>query len=175
MSEPVKQLFRFLFFLLVQALVLSHMPPLHRFITPYIYFLFIIWLPFTTSRSAVLILSFLLGLLLDFFTKTPGLHASAALVVGYMRGFLINLLVPRETRELKSGTPGILSMGFASYALFVLLLTLFHHSWLVFLEWMTFADFWYFLGKVLLTTLVSLVLMLILELLFRPARKRRIE
>jgi hypothetical protein len=175
MSEPLRQLVRFILFLLVQALVLSHMPPLHRFVTPYLYFLFILWLPFTIKGNAVLMLSFLLGLFLDFFTKTPGLHASAAAWTGYMRGFLINLLVPRETRELKSGSPGIRSMGFASYALFVFLLTVFHHGWLVFLEWMTFADFTYFLGKVFFTTLTSLALILITELLFRPVRKRRIE
>ena len=154
MSQPLKIVVRFILFLLVQALVLNNMPPLHRFITPYLYFLFLLWLPFT---------------------KTPGLHASAALLVAYVRPFMINLLVPRETRELKSGNPGIRSMGFASYSVFVLVLVLFHHTWLVLLEWMSFGNFVYFLGKVLMTTLISLLLILITELLFRPIRKRRIE
>jgi hypothetical protein len=84
-------------------------------------------------------------------------------------------LVPSETKELKTGSPSIRSMGITSYALFVLILTLFHHVWLVFLEWMSFGNIVYFLGKVFFTTLVSLLLILITELLFRPIRKRRME
>lgn len=175
MSQPLKIVVRFILFLLVQALVLNNMPPLHRFITPYLYFLFLLWLPFTMGRISVMVWGFVLGFALDMFTKTPGLHASAALLVAYLRHFMINLLVPRETRELKSGNPGIRSMGFASYSVFVLVLVLFHHTWLVLLEWMSFGNFVYFIGKVVMTTLISLLLILITELLFRPIRKRRIE
>jgi len=121
----------------------------------------------------MLILGFITGFSLDLFTKTPGLHASACVWLAYVRTPLINLLVPSDTKELKSGSPGIRSMGFTSYALFVLILTLFHHGWLVFLEWMSFGNIVYFLGKVFFTTLVSLLLILITELLFRPIRKVR--
>lgn len=171
MSEPIKQIVRFILFILVQALVLNHMPPVNRFITPYLYYLFLLWLPFYTSRFWILIIGFILGFTVDIFTKTPGLHASACLVVAYMRSYLINLLVPRETKELTLGSPGIKSMGGASYAVYVTTLTLFHHGWLVMLEWMSFGSFFYFTGKVLLSGLVSLVLILITELLFRPFKK----
>jgi hypothetical protein len=175
MSEPIKQILRFILFILVQALVLNNMPPLHRFVTPYLYMLFLIWLPFSVSRPWMLILGFITGFSLDLFTKTPGLHASACVWLAYVRTPLISLLVPSDTKELKTGSPGIRSMGFTSYALFVLILTLFHHGWLVFLEWMSFGNIVYFLGKVFFTTLVSLLLILITELLFRPIRKRRME
>jgi hypothetical protein len=122
----------------------------------------------------MLVLGFMVGYSLDMFTKTPGLHASSCVWLAYLRTPLIALLVPKETAELKSGSPGIRSMGFASYSVFVVILTMAHHGWLVFLEWMTFASFGYFAGKVLFTTMVSLLLILITELLFRPIRKRRI-
>jgi hypothetical protein len=175
MSEPIKQIFRFILFILVQALVLNNVPALHRFITPYLYMLFLIWLPFSVSRQWMLILGFITGFSLDLFTKTPGLHASASVWLAYLRTPLIALLVPSETKELKTGSPGIRSMGFTSYALFVLILTFFHHAWLVFLEWMSFGNIVYFFGKGFFTTLVSLLLILITELLFRPIRKRRKE
>lgn len=173
MSEPIKQIIRFIFFVLVQALVLNHMPPVHRFITPYLYYLFILWLPFYSSRFWVLALGFLTGFAVDLFTKTPGLHASSCLVVAYMRPYLINLLVPRETKELTLGSPGIKSMGFASYAVYIVILTLFHHGWLVFLEWMYFGSFVFFLGKVFFSGLLSFLLILITEMLFRPLSKGR--
>ncbi len=174
MSEPVKQIIRFILFVLVQALVLNHMPALHGFVTPYLSFLFLIWLPFNVSRPWMLILGFITGFTLDLFTKTPGLHASACLWLAYMRTPLLKLLLPGETKELKTGSsPSVRSMGLTTYILFVVLLTLFHHVWLVMLEWMSFGTFLYFLGKVLFTTLASLLLILIAELLFRPIRKRR--
>lgn len=175
MSDPIKYFLRFVLFLLVQAMVLSNLPPLHQFVTVYLYFLFIIWLPFSTGRVSLLVIGFLLGLFLDFFTKTPGLHASAALLVAYLRPFLINLMVPKDTRELAIGSPSIESMGATSYILFISLLTFFHHGWLVFLEWMTFGNFVFFIGKVFFSTLLSLFLILITELIFRPAKssKRR--
>jgi hypothetical protein len=82
-------------------------------------------------------------------------------------------MVPKDTRELAVGSPSFQSMGTASYILFITLLTFFHHGWLVFLEWMTFGNFLYFLGKVFFSTLVSLLLILITELIFRPVKSPR--
>ncbi len=146
MSDAVKYILRFVLFSLVQGLVLSFMPPIHRFITPYVYLLFLAWMPFVMPRSIILIWSFLLGLALDFFTKTPGLHASACLWVGWLRGGLISLLVPRETRELASGSPGMRTMGLPGYALFLFLLTLVHHFWVIVIEWLSFVSILFFLG-----------------------------
>ena len=172
MSEPIKQIFRFFLFTLVQALVLSHMPPLHRFITPYLYFLFILWLPFRTSRGALLFWGFSLGLFLDFFTKSPGLHAAACVLIAYVRPFLIELLVPRETKELSLGSPSRMTMGQAPYILYIVVLTLFHNIYLVFLEWMQFPSWSYFSGKILFTSLVSLLLIFITEMLFSKRGRR---
>jgi hypothetical protein len=128
-------------------------------------------MPFSTGRVALLITGFVLGIILDVFTKTPGLHTSASLLVAYLRPFLINLMVPKDTRELAVGSPSIQTMGTASYILFITLLTLFHHGWLVFIEWMSFGSFLFFLGKVFLSTIVTLLLILITELIFRPVKR----
>lgn len=173
MSDPVKYIVRFLLFLLLQALILNNVPPLHKFVSPIVYFQFLLWMPFSIGRLSLLFSGFALGFALDLFTKTPGLHASAATLVAYLRPFLISIMVPKDTRELAVGSPSWLSMGNLSYFIFTFTLTLFHHGWLVFLEWMTFANFWYFIGKVVASTLLSMLLMLVLELLFRPVRKGR--
>ena len=46
MSELLKNIIRFIIFILFQVFILNKIPPLHQFITPYLYFLFILWLPF---------------------------------------------------------------------------------------------------------------------------------
>ncbi|MEO7309827.1 MAG: rod shape-determining protein MreD [Chitinophagaceae bacterium] len=172
MAEPIKIIFRFILFILVQALVLNHMPPLHRFITPYLYFLFILWMPFKTGRPSLMVVAFLLGLSLDMFLHTPGIHIAPCVLIAYLRPFIINLLVPKETKELSLGSPSRTTMGFAPYALYVVVLTIVHHSYLVLLEWMQFGSLWFFFGKVFFTTLVSLLLITITEFLFSKRGRR---
>ena len=172
MSEPIKIFFRFILFVLVQALVLSHMPTLQGFITPYLYFLFILWMPFKTGRLSLLVIGFLLGFSLDMFTLTPGLHAAPCVLIAYLRPFIINMLVPRETKELSLGSPSRITMSIAPYILYVTLLTFMHHLYLVLLEWMYFGNILYFFGKVFFSTIVSLLLITITELLFAKRGRR---
>lgn len=173
MSILLKNILRFAFFILFQVFVLGKVPPLHQFIVPYLYFLYILWLPFKLPRGWLTLLGFLFGLTLDLFTKTPGLHAAACTLIAYIRPFLISILMPKEAAEIGYSEPSFTSMGFVPYAVYVFILTLLHHIYLVFLEWLHFGNFWYFLGKVLATTAISLLLILITEmLLVRKAKYR---
>ncbi|ULQ56341.1 rod shape-determining protein MreD [Flavihumibacter rivuli] len=171
MSDLVKNTLRFILFILVQVYVLHKIPPLHRFVVPYLYFLYIIWLPFNMGRAWLMFVAFLFGLSLDYFLVTPGLHAAACVLIAYVRPFLVSLLIRQEAAEQSYASPSIYSMGWAPYATLVLVLTLLHHTYLVLLEWLEFGNFFYFIGKVLATTGVSLLLILITELLF--SRKER--
>jgi len=173
MTEFVKNTIRFFLFLFVQVFILFKIPPLHRFITPYLYFLYILWLPFGLSRSVLMLIAFVYGLSLDYFMSTPGLHAAACVLIAYIRPFIINLLISQEGADKNYSSPSIRSMGWAPYGTYVLILTLFHHTYLVFLEWMSFGSFIYFLGKVVGTTAISLLLILLTELLFYRKEKFR--
>ncbi|MFY7900835.1 MAG: rod shape-determining protein MreD [Chitinophagaceae bacterium] len=173
MSSALKNIIRFLLFILVQVFVLNKVPPLHQFIVPYVYFLFILWLPFSIPRLLLLAVGFLFGLSLDYFTGTPGLHAAPCTLIAYLRPFLLNILIPKETTEIGYIEPSLKSMGFAPYALYVTLFTFLHHAYLVFIEWMQFGDLLYFLGKVMGTTAISLLLIVVTEmLLFRKGKFR---
>ncbi len=88
MSLIVKNIIRFILFILVQVYVLSQIPPLHQFITPYLYFLFILWLPFNIPRFALLLVAFILGITLDYFLGTPGLHAAPCVLIAV---FVLNI------------------------------------------------------------------------------------
>jgi rod shape-determining protein MreD len=166
MSDLLKNIIRFFLFILVQVFILFKMPPLHRYITPYLYYLFILWLPFSMPRMSLTLTGFFYGLCLDYFTHTPGLHAAACTLIAYLRPFVINLLISQEGADKNYGSPSITSMGWAPYGTYVFVLTLFHHIYLVFLEWMSFGSFWYFIGKITATTGISMVLILLTELLF---------
>jgi len=170
-SDLVKNIIRFIFFILVQWFVLFKIPPLHRFVVPYIYYLFILWLPFYIPRFWLLVIGFLTGLSLDYFTQTPGLHAAACVLIAYIRPFIINLLLPKDTSEFNYREPSPRTMGWTPYAVYVLVLTLFHHGYMLLLEWLSFGDFLTFLIKLVATTGISFLLIFTTELLF-PRRMR---
>jgi hypothetical protein len=173
MSELLKNIIRFILFLLVQVFILSRMPALHRFVTPYLYYLYILWLPFSLSRMSLTFVGFFYGLCLDYFLKTPGLHAAACTLIAYVRPFVIGMLISQEGADKNYIAPSIVSMGWAPYFTFVLVLTVLHHSYLVLLEWMNFGSFVYFIGKVIASTAVSLLLVLLTEVLFYRKQKFR--
>lgn len=173
MSDLIKNILRFILFILFQVFILNEVPPLHQFIIPYIYFLYILWLPFNTNRFVLLLISFAFGLTLDYFTGSAGLHAAPCVLIAYLRPFLLNLLIPQDTTEHSYLEPSIKSMGWAPYSLYVALLTFIHHFLLVLIEWLQFGNFVYFLGKVAGTTAVSLLLIFITEMLFFRKAKFR--
>lgn len=173
MSDFLRNMFRLAVFIFIQVYVLNKIPHLHRFITPYLYYLFILWLPFSVSRLGLLIVGFLTGLLLDYFMMTPGLHAAACLLIAYVRPILINILTPKEVAEFNYREPSPKAMQWTPYAVYVFILTLLHHSYMVFLEWLDVGNFLDFIIKVVSTTAISLLLIFTAELLIPRKMKFR--
>ena len=153
------------------GLYFNQVPPLHRLVTPYIYYLFILWLPFKMGRRTQMLLAFALGFTLDCFTNTYGLHAAACVLIAYIRPFLINVLISQEGTESNYYEPSIQSMGFTPYLTYVTILTFVHHTFLFFLQALQTGGYFYFLLKSLTSTAISLLLILLIELLF--VRKQR--
>jgi len=157
----------------IQVFVLSKIPPLHQFVVPYFYFAFILWLPFRIGRTALLFIGLATGMLTDMFFKTPGLHTAACLLIAYVRPFLVNLLLPKEATDWGNEEPSKKTMGAVPYTTYLVVLTLLHHFYLILLEWMQFGSFLYFFGKLIATSLVSLLLILITDLFLNRKSKLR--
>jgi hypothetical protein len=172
-SELLRNIIRFTLFILVQVYVLNKIPHLHRFIVPYLYFLFLLWLPFGISRIGLLVVGFLTGLALDFFTMTPGLHAAACVLLAYCRPFVINILTPKDPNEFNYREPSPRAMGWTPYLVYALVLTIVHHGYLVLLEWLSFGSFFGFLVKVASTSAISMLLIIATEMLFPRRMKFR--
>ncbi len=173
MNNLLKNSARFILLLLIQIIILNEIPPIHQFITPYLYFIFILWLPFGTSRIATTLLGFAIGYTLDMFTNTPGLHAAAASLVGYLRPTILNILLAQEVSEELNKEPSIGTMGWGPFMIYLFSITFIHHFYLVLLEWLQFGDFGYFIGKVIFTSLMSMLLILLAELLLNRRKLKR--
>ena len=75
---------RFLIVVLVQVLVMNNIQ-ISGLIIPYVYILFILLMPFETPKWLLLINAFLLGLSIDFFSHTLGMHAAASVFIAWIR------------------------------------------------------------------------------------------
>lgn len=171
MSNLLRYIFRFILLILSQVFVLNQIPPLHQYFTPLLYFVFILWLPFTIGRSQLLIVSFATGMAIDFFTKTPGMYASACVLIGYVRPFIINFIVPQQGAEFNYREPSATSLGNIQYMIYVSLLTLLHHGMLFSIQAFQFGNVFYLLFKTLGASIISFVLILIVEIIFTRKQK----
>ena len=173
MPNLIKNIIRFILFILIQVFVLDKIH-LHQMVTPYIYFLFILWLPFKMNRTVLMLIGALVGFSLDSFRHNPGFHTAACVLIAYVRPFLINLLIPQEGADSNFEEPTIRSMGgLLPYIIYVGVLSLLHNAWLFFLEAWQFGDVWYFIIKTILSTAISLMLIIVTELIFTRKQKYR--
>ncbi len=172
MSDLLRNIIRFALFIAVQVFILNTLH-LHHFVIPYLYYLFILWLPFSISRNALLFTGFITGLTLDYFSMQIGVHTAACTLIAYVRPFIINLLTPKDTSDFNYREPSPKAMQWMPYMVYVLLLTILHHGYMTFLQWLQFGKFTDFLIKVITTTAISMLLILTVELLFPRRLKFR--
>ena len=121
-------------------------------LTIYIYPLIIILLPLSTSRSAVLIISFVLGLIIDFFYQSLGVHASALVLLAFLRPYILAILEPRGGYRADN-TPNSSNYGlswFLSYSALMLLIHL-----LTYFSIDAFSLL--FIVKILVNTIISFI------------------
>lgn len=156
----ISNILRIAFLILLQSLVVNRMQPLDGLILPWIYIFGILMLPFETPKWLVLIISFAVGWLMDFFTGPPGLHTSACLLLGFLQPLVQRLFSPREGYEVTQ-RPTVQSMGLAWYLTYASVLAFVHHTWLFFLEVLRFSDFFYQLLHIVLSVIATVFLMTI--------------
>jgi rod shape-determining protein MreD len=160
---------RFIALFLVQVLILNNIQ-FSGYINPYLYVLFILMLPFQVPRWLLLLSSFFMGLGIDFFTHTPGLHAFASTFMAFMRPGLIRALT--SNREIEPGSnPDIRVFGFAWFLAYASVLVFLHHLVLFYMEVFRFNGFFITLTRVFASTFATMALILLTQFIFLGHRK----
>lgn len=152
-------IFRIVILVLLQVYILNNIQ-LSGFVNPYMYVLFILLLPFETPGWLLLMLGFTLGLIIDVFTNTPGMHASATLFMAFLRPMILGFIAPRDGYE--PGTfPRIYYYGFKWFFQYSAPLILAHHLFLFYIEVFRFSDFFLTLWRVILSSIFTIFLVVI--------------
>jgi rod shape-determining protein MreD len=151
----------FILLIFLQVLLFSNIQ-FSGYVNPYVYVLFILLLPVEIPSWLLLLLSFATGLIIDFFSGSPGMHASATVFAGFVRPYILRIISPRDGYEPGSD-PSMLTYGFTWFLTYTLLIVLVHHTALFYLEVFRFAEFFRTLLRVLLSSLFTIIFILLIE------------
>jgi rod shape-determining protein MreD len=151
----------FLVIMLLQVLLFSNIQ-FSGYINPFVYVMMIMLLPVEISAWLLLLLSFFTGLTVDIFSGSMGMHASATVLAGFVRPFVLRIISPRDGYETGS-SPSMAVYGFRWYLIYTLIIILIHHTALFYLEVFRFAGFFRTLLRVLLSSLFSVTFILFAE------------
>ncbi len=166
-----RYIFNFFFFILLQVLILNKIE-FSGFINPYLYVIFILILPFETPKWLLLVLASVVGLSIDIFSNTPGMHMAATLLLAYLRPLVLSRIAPRDGYE-----PGTLPTpsfyGFLWFFKYAVILVVIHHLFYFLVESFSFNNLLSILAKTLLSTLLTLLIMWV-TLLFSNQKRNRI-
>lgn len=163
--------FRFIILVLLQVLLIRNINFGTYFIMlPYI--LFIISLPFETPRLLILGLSFLLGVSVDMFYSTPGLHAAACTTMGFARYYVLKFISPRDGYDVVV-QPTIEDMGLPWFIKYAGVLILIHHFMFFYLEIFRFEEFFRTFLRVVLSSLGTFLLIYLIQFVFYTKRNKK--
>lgn len=153
---------RFVVLVLVQVLVLNHINFL-GYINPYIYILFIVLYPVKNDRLLFIFLSFLLGLSVDMFSDSGGVHAAASVTLAFIRpAFLKSVfgaLYEHQTIKFNA-------VGYNQKFIYITLMVLSHHFLMFLLEVFNISKILLIAQKTLLSSIFTIILSLLITIIF---------
>lgn len=169
--DVIKFTLIFIVLVLTQGLILNNIE-LGGYINPYLYVLFILLLPFETPPWITLLVAFILGLSVDTFTSTLGIHTSATVFLAFARKYVLKLIEPRGGYEF--GTePQLQYMGLNWFLIYSVFLVFLHHLFLFFVESFKFSQFFSTMGRVLVSSFFTLILVFIVQLFnYKPGVRK---
>jgi hypothetical protein len=130
--------------------------------------LFILLYPVNSNKYGLLIASFILGLTLDYFTDSGGVHAASCLILAMIRPaiFRFSFGISYEYQTVKINdnlTPERFS--------FILLAVVIHHFIMYTLELFEFQLILIILWRTLISSIFTIILSVLLIYLFKPSKR----
>lgn len=159
-SIYLHRLYWFIGLVLLQVLILNNIHIL-GIITPFLYIYFLIKLPSSISRNMLLLLGFLLGLVIDIFSNTPGMNTAACVALAAVRPFFLRLFTPRDL--LDSIVPSFKTMGIASYIKYAIVCVVFFLTLLLTIEFFSFTTLSMLLLRILSCSFITVICILAIE------------
>lgn len=153
----LKKLATFAILCLAQALVCNHIH-LYNCATPYIYLYMVLLFPLNYPKWAVMVWCFMLGLVVDTFSNTPGVASASLTLVGTIHPYWLKIFVKQDSPE--DVTASYKNLGVGKFMLYLLFITLVYCVSFVSLEVFTFFNWQQWLLNIGGSTLITFVILM---------------
>lgn len=151
----IKQLGRYVIVMLLQVLLFNQLQ-LWGLCHPYIYILCLLMMPLTLPHSVDMIIGAALGIVMDIFCNSLGVHTAACILIMFIRPYLVGALVNdrnRLTEQLTSRT-----LGMEAMVKYVIILVLIHHFTVFMLAAWSWSHFWFVLLETAISSLFTIAI-----------------
>ena len=158
--DLLKNILSFVVLLLVQVLVLNH---IHLFgcATPLLYIYMVLLFHRDYPRWSKLVLSFVMGLLIDVFSNTPGVATASMTFMGLIQPYLLGLFLQRDSPDdLK---PTMKSLGFTKFVLYTLISVVLYCILFFTLETFNFFNWLQWLECIGGSAALTIILIIVIE------------
>ncbi|MBO7501795.1 MAG: rod shape-determining protein MreD [Paludibacteraceae bacterium] len=152
----VKNIVRFLVLLILQVLLFNHLNG-WGLCHPYIYIMALICMPLL-PRWADMLVAFSLGLVMDMFCSSLGIHTAACVLIAYLRPLLLAKMVQDLDRVTQDVS--IESVGLNQFVRLTVVLCLLHHAVVFLLDAGTLSHFWILLLRWMISSAITLLVIL---------------
>lgn len=160
-ASSIKYIFQFIVVVLLQVLLFNNMDYFYL-VSPYIYIIFLLDLPLNVKTPSLMLIAFLLGLTVDYFSNTMGLHTSACVLIGFLRNGYLKVLFSQL--EFKFQQPSIIQFGLTEYLKYAVGMVGLHHIALFMMESLSFNNFGFLLLRIIINIALSLFIIMCYEL-----------
>ena len=161
-SLVIQHSIRFVALVLLQVTVLNNINFLGD-INPYLYIIFILLYPINNNRITFIFLSFLLGLTIDMFSDSGGVHAAACVTIAFIRPVVLKFCFGSvyENQNIKFS-----NVDFGAKIIYFVIMVLIHHLILFSLEIFNFSQILLILQKTLFSGIFTILLCIITTIIF---------
>ena len=164
------QVISFFLYLIYQVLILKNIV-LFNTAFCFLYVAYLFFLPVAANPLFLMVAGFLMGMSVDIFYDSLGLHAFSCVFVMYLRNYWLASITPQGGYD-SNDTPSIAAHGMQWFLVYTIPLVFVHHAILFFIEAGGFGMFWFTLWKVITSTIFTTVVTLIVQYLFPSGRYR---
>lgn len=162
--STITQLISFFIYWLLQVLLFRNVA-LFDTAFCFVYVGFLILLPLETSLTTLLLLGFGMGLAIDIFYDTAGVHAATMVIIAFIRPSLLQFVRPSGGYEGVEN-PTLSKLGFNWFIIYAGITLLLHHSILFLIQGSSFSLWFSNFFVILASTALSLFALVIGQFLF---------
>ncbi|MCG1035904.1 rod shape-determining protein MreD [Polaribacter sargassicola] len=163
MNKTVYLILLFVFLLFLQIFVLNNINFL-GYINPFLYIAFVFYFPLKENKFPILFFSFLLGLIIDFFSDSGGIHALSIITIAYLRLFFVRVFFKKLPSDYSFFN--LQTEAFGKVFNYIVTLTIIHHFILFAFINFSFQNFTSVLTNTLFSSVFTLVLFFLANYIF---------